>query len=334
MQGALPKYLWQYEPKLLIDLAEKELASKFKPTDIVKLSLLGQIVSEISLTLEFRSISEEQLRLLIGSNVALLKWLGWNFLEQNIISSSDLTLANNELSDFIYIEKLHFIAWILNRNSKNTNCSNVCESLVKELWNTFPEQISYEDLVTFIDAARGHMLKLTWSGIWLFKDIIQPLLDSKRISFDDACRIWLKDFIEILKLEEANKALLFTSEREGNLINISAYLWANSSSSFQLTSLNDVKTIFENQRRIIQRPLASTSNWSLWDEALKISMWILAFTKLCRYYLNQLNIEENEQLDTLLELSYSLTTTRPLAEWNTESELLIFTEGVEKLLSN
>ena len=207
-------------------------------------------------------------------------------------------------------------------------------NILDVLWIVLPEHIAYENLETFIDAARGHMHKLTWSGLWLFRDIIQPLLDNKRIGFDDACKIWLKDFIEILELKEPNRPLIFSSEREGNLINISAYLWANSGFSFQLSSLNDVKDIFENQRRIVQRPLASTSNWSRWNDALKISMWISVFTKLCRYYLNQKNSEKHEQLDNLLELSNGLVAIRPLEDWYSESDLINFVEWSENLLSN
>lgn len=328
------KYLWQYEPKLLIDIAERELVTDFNSTKIIELSLLGQIVSEISLNLEFNSISNEQLQILLASKIAFLRWLGWNALEQSIISSSELAKINKCLANFEYTEKIQFIAWILNRNHENTDSADTYKNILDVLWIVLPEHIAYEDLETFIDAARGYMHKLTWSGLWLFRDIIQPLLDNKRIGFDDACKIWLKDFIEILELKEPNRSLFFSSEREGNLINISAYLWANSGFSFQLSSLNDVKAIFENQRRIVQRPLASTSNWSRWDEALKISMWISVFTKLCRYYLNQINIEKHEQLDNLLELSYGLVTIRSLEEWNSESDLIKFAEWSENLLGN
>ena len=264
----------------------------------------------------------------------LFNWLGWNALEQAILSSSDLTTISEKLSDFKYIEKLHFLAWILNRNSEKTNYSDAYKNILDELWNTFPEQIPYDDLVTFIGFARGHMQKLTWSGMWLFKDIIQPLLDNKRISFNDAFRIWIKDFIEIFKLEKSRQSLFFNSQREGNLVNICAYLWANSSTSFQLSSLKEIGSILVNQQRIIQQPLASTSNWSRWNEALNVSMWILAYAKLCSHYLNQLGIKDNEQLNTLLTLSYNLTTVRPLEEWDSENELIKFVEWIENLLIN
>lgn len=64
------KYLWQYEPKLLIDIAGRELVTDFNSTKIIELSLLGQIVSEISLNLEFNSISNEQLQILLASKIA------------------------------------------------------------------------------------------------------------------------------------------------------------------------------------------------------------------------------------------------------------------------
>ncbi|MFV8192724.1 VPA1262 family protein [Acinetobacter soli] len=328
------KYLWMYEPKLLIALMEKELESELCSADIVKLSLLGQIVSEISLSVELDALSEEQLNLLIGSNIALIRWFGWNALEQRILALSDLNVFNKKLSNFNYIEKIQFIAWMLNRNNEKPEYSVICKDIVIELISIFPEKIPYQDLETFIDVAKGHMRKLSWSGAWLFNDIIKILLDNKRVSFDEICKFWLKELIEILNLEEKNNPLIFSSEREGNLINISAYLWANSDSSLQLNLIKNIEFILKNQSRIIQQPLASTLNWSKWNDALTISMWISVFTKLCKYYLSQLNIQENDKLDILLENSLSLAMTRPLAEWNTESELIKFSEWVNGLSSN
>ncbi len=56
------KYLWQFSPEPLIELVEREaklIATEYQAEDVIRLSLLGQVVSEISLSLEFNAISEE-----------------------------------------------------------------------------------------------------------------------------------------------------------------------------------------------------------------------------------------------------------------------------------
>ena len=185
---------------------------------------------------------------------------------------------------------------------------------------------------------RGHMKQLAWAEPWLFQDIISPLLENDRVNVDDACEIWTQELISMLEPESPNTSLLFDQAREGQTTNICAFLMAHSSPKQQQSSLQLINKILNQQKRIIQQPLASTSNWSRWDKALKISLWILAFCKWCEYYLSKSNLRNNE-LEKLSENARKLAEARPINEWRTEtseqpSGVIAFINQGESLLAS
>ncbi|MEN8619242.1 VPA1262 family protein [Shewanella baltica] len=330
------KYLWRYSPESLIFLIEREsklLTKEYQPTEAVRLSLLGQSVSEISLSLEFHDISDKQQEKLIESDIALLNWFGWNSLEQLLLSSTEFELAEGKLLGFSYTEKIQYIGWALNRNANIPNSRSFYDNLIVQLQKLLPEQVSFNALELLIDSSRGHMHYLGWAEPWLFSDVVEPILRKNRVNFEDVCEIWFRDLIDLLNNENPHRSLLFSPEREGKTTNLSSYLWAHSNPSYQKKCIGITRKVLNKQKRIIQQPLASTSNWSRWDEALKVSLWILVFAKLSRYYLNTLNILHHEDLDSLLEDSFSLAMVRASTEWMPHSELFSYLEKVEELLN-
>lgn len=68
------------------------------------------------------------------------------------------------------------------------------------------------------------------------------------------------------------------------MTNITAFLFAYSSPEQQQASLKSMQVILKWQQRIVQQPLASTSDWTRWDYALVVSMWVLTFTRWGQYY--------------------------------------------------
>ena len=331
------KYLWRYAPESLIALVDREvkcLAIEFQQTDTVRLSLLGQVVSEISICSEFGAISERQQKQLLESEIVLMNWLGWNTLERQLQSPNEPELTLKGLSNFSYTEKLQFIGWAIHRSARHSNNRKLYESLIVELNETLPEKIPYPDFELLIESARGHMRQLGWAEPWLFSDIVQPLLNHERVDYEDVCKVWFQDLIELLTKENKHGSIMFSAEREGQTTNFSAYLWTHSGPNYQKKCITKIRRILDKQKRIIQQPLASTSNWSRWDEALKVSLWILVFTKFCKYYLNSLNVSVHEQLNLLLEDASSLAMTRPSNEWLPDSEMFLYFKKIEEQLSN
>ena len=111
------------------------------------------------------------------------------------------------------------------------------------------------------------------------------LLQDDRANTNDACEIWVQELVGMLEPQPKDQPLLFDRAREGQTTNITAFLFAYSSPERQQASLNSMKGILDRQKRIVQQPLASTSDWTRWDSALKVSLWILTFARWGQHYL-------------------------------------------------
>jgi hypothetical protein len=182
------------------------------------------------------------------------------------------------------------------------------------------------------------MRQLSWAGPWLFQDVVFPLLQNSRANFDDASEIWTQELACMLEPQMNGQLRLFDRAREGQTTNITAFLFAYSSPRRQQTSLKSMQVILKRQRRIVQQPLASTSDWTRWDGALMVSMWILTFSRWAQHYLNGREIAVHE-LEELSRGARELAMVRPMSEWRTEGagkqgELAAFFDQVEELLAS
>jgi hypothetical protein len=334
------KFLWQFNPDVLVEIAEKEILDI--PTDnqsskIIRLSILSQIVSEISLSVQIK-ISEIQLDRLLSSSNALFYWMGLHAIQIQLEKPNSLSKAISLITNFKTAHQIQALGWMINHAAKKSENTETYKGLITVLHKILPPKISKDELKSLIDSMRGHMKQLAWAEPWLFQDIISPLLENDRVNIDDACEIWTQELILMLEPESPNTSLLFEQAREGQTTNICAFLMAHSSLEQQQSSLQLINKILNQQKRIIQQPLASTSNWSRWDKALKISLWILAFCKWCEYYLSKSNLRNNE-LEKLSENARKLAEARPINEWGTEtsdqpSGVIAFLNQGESLLAS
>lgn len=201
-----------------------------------------------------------------------------------------------------------------------------------------PTPISSDDLRRLVDSMRGHMRVLGWAEPWLFQDVVFPLLQNDRANTDDACEIWTRELATLLGPERDRQPRLFERSREGQTTNTAAFLFAYSGPERQQASLALLRPILKRQQRIVQQPLASTSNWTRWDDALMVSMWILTFTRWSQYYLRGRSITHRE-LEDLSREARELAMVRPMFEWQSNGpamrgELAVFLDQVEGLLAS
>lgn len=111
--------------------------------------------------------------------------------------------------------------------------------------------------------------------------MVFPLLQNDRANIGDACDIWVRELAALLQPELQHQPRLFDRAREGQMTNVTAFLIAHCSPERRHASLRVIETILKRQQRIVQQPLGSTSNWTRWDGALVVSMWILIFARWC-----------------------------------------------------
>ncbi|WP_036543903.1 VPA1262 family protein [Nitrincola lacisaponensis] len=333
------RFLWWYAPDCLLKIAEEQISIlPVEPdeSEAVRLSLLSQIVSEISLSIEF-DISKTQLDTLVYSGQGLLHWLGLNAVERQLDTQDGLISVLSLLESFPSRERVRALGWMVHHAAMDSNKEEIFKDLVAALHKILPEAITVEELRHLIDSMRGHMRQLAWAEPWLFRDVVLPLLQSDRASTEDACEIWMQELASMLGPLLNNRSRLFDRAREGQTTNIASFLFAYSSPERREASLMVMNDILKRQRRIVQQPLASTSNWARWDDALRVSLWILAFGRWSEFYLRERGATD-QNLEQLSWDARGFAMVRPLEEWQSEGaskqgELIAFLEQVEGLLN-
>lgn len=332
------KILWCHAPDCLLMLTEAQISNlllESSETDIMRLSLLSQIVSEISLSIQF-DISEAQRERLIHSRQGLLQWMGLNVIKQRLDKPDGLTSVLMMLKSFSHVERVRILGWMIHRVVKHPNKKDIYKGLVAALHETLPEKISEEELQHVVNSMLGHMRRIALTEPWLFQDVIYPLLVGERITYEYACNIWFKELTVLLAPQLHQQSRLFELAHEGQTTNIVAFLFAYSDSEQQEASLKVIRKILKCQQRIVQQPLASTSNWSQWNDALKVSLWILAFSRWGEFYVRQRNMTN----DDLVQLSCDareLAMIRPMKEWRSKNavkhnEIIFLLDNAEKYL--
>ncbi|MEZ7911250.1 MAG: VPA1262 family protein [Propionivibrio sp.] len=333
------KFLWWYAPDALLAIAEAQMASvpvEPQSSDTMRLSLLSQIVSEISLSVQF-DISEGQRERLVRSGNGLLQWMGLNAIEMQMEKPGGFATVLQLVAAFAYPERVRALGWMVHRAAMNPKKADIYKGLVAALHEELPATIPAEELRRLVDSMRGHMRQLAWTEPWLFQDVVLPLLQNGRANADDACEIWVLELAALLEPKPTSQLRLFNLEHEGQTTIITALLLAYSSPERLQASLKTMQAILKRQRRIVQQPLSSTSDWTQWDCALMVSMWILALSRWTQYYLRERSMTDRE-LEDLSRDARELAMVRPMAEWRSEraskpSQLAAFLDQVEEHLA-
>lgn len=335
------KFLWWYAPDALLSIAEAQMASiptEPKEPDTVRLSLLSQVVSEISLTVQFGASSRQRDRL-VRSSSGLLQWMGLCAIETQLEKPGGLNAVLQLVATFDYPKRIRALGWMAHHMAMNPQKIDLYKGLVAALHDTLPLDIPAEELVLLVNSMRGHMQKLALVEPWLFHNVVFPLLKNNRAHHDYASVICAQELANMLEPKLADQSMLFDRAREGQTTNITAYLFAYSSSERQQATLKSMQNILKRQQRIVQQPLASTSNWIRWDRALTVSLWLLAFARWSEFYLRQrgTTVFDDLDLEQLSSTARDLVIIRPMSEWRseragTQSELAAFLDQVEELL--
>lgn len=333
------RLLWWYAPDVLLATAETKMADlpeRPQIEDVVRLSLLSQIVSEIALAVQF-DINEGQRDRLVRCGNSLLQWMGLNAIEMQLEKPGGLATVSGLAATLAHSERVRLLGWMVQHAARNPNKAEIYQGLVAALHDALPASISSEELRYLVDSMRGHMRQLAWAEPWLSQDVIFPILQDGRANMDDACDIWVQELISMLEWGLKHQALLFERAREGQTTNIAAYLFAHSGPGRRQACLKSIKAVLRRQRRIVQQPLASTSDWTRWNGGLVVSMWTLTFTRWAQYYLRGRGVVDGE-LEELSRDACELAMVRPMSEWRSngvgkEGELAAFFDQVEGLLA-
>lgn len=333
------KFLWWYASDALVAIAEARIDNlPLEPqgTDVVRLSLLSQIVSEISLSVQL-DISEGQRDRLVRSSNGLLQWMGLSSIEAELDRPGGLATVLQLVATFTYPERVRALGWMINHAAENPKKLELYKGLVTALHETLSATLPAAELKHLVDSMRGRMRQLAWAEPWLFRDVIFPLLQNNRANTDDVCEIWVHELADLLEPAPKHQTWLFDRTREGQTTNIAAFLFAYSSPDQQQASLKSMQAILKRQLRMRQ-PLISTSDWKGWDGAMVVSMWILTFARWSQFYLHGRSMISGE-LEKLSRDARELAMVRTMPEWRAESsgkqgEFAAFLDQAEDLLAS
>jgi hypothetical protein len=129
------KFLWWYASDALLAIAEAQMAGvPIEPqgSDLVRLSLLSQIISEISLSVQF-DITEMQRDRLVRSSNGPLQWMGLNAIERRMEKPGGLAAALQLVAAFSYPEQLRALGWMVHRAARNPKKAEIYNGLVAAL---------------------------------------------------------------------------------------------------------------------------------------------------------------------------------------------------------
>ncbi|HET6803996.1 MAG TPA: VPA1262 family protein [Frateuria sp.] len=329
------RILWTCAPADLLDVLEAHIEALNAQSTVagdVALAILSQSLSEMALSLAI-GIDNAQRRRLLASSVGLFQWMGLEAAEQEMHAPDPDAAVTQWLASEPESKRTQVLGWMVQRAAGNRQGIKAYRRLVSTLLDSLPPKVPAKRLGDVVDAMRGHMRTLPWVEPWLFNDVIAPLLSTGRASVDAAGNIWMQELVALLGPKADGSSRLFDLSREGQTTNVAAALFAQSSAERQKAHLRSIERILSQNRRIIQQPLASTTNWAAWYDALTTSLWIAGFARWARYYQRTLN-KEVDELEQLAKDADALAAARSQEEWDSASthrDMIEFIARVDQL---
>lgn len=314
---AAVRILWSTVPEALMKMAEIQsarLPKEVTRADLVRLALLSEVTRLAALCVEFK-LSAEQQKALLDSDTGLFKWLGVHSILGEVKRHTSIEPLVTYTATLERQEKIKTLGWFTKQFASRPQDVAIYEPLVTLLQGALPEKAAKTDLVLLTDSLRGNMRGLSWSEPWLFSDIVYPMVERHQVNADDVCVIWMQELTANFDEMRTNNSTLFKNDVEGRLLEIVAWSFGNSSAQTQGVVLANLKALLKRVTSDVQRPLASTLNWSAWNTSLTLALWIFALSKSAAFYLERPCYHE----PLLLELQTNakrLALFRPLSEWN------------------
>lgn len=310
------KILWSAAPETLVKLSERYAATLDKEAhhrDAIKLSLLSQIVGEVSLTIVF-GIADAQRESLLRSTNGFFKWMGMASLKDASKTGDGAKKVVARLASFDQQASIRMMCWLLSGLGMKQGNDESFGIVRQALYNALPPKLAKSDAEFLVDSLRGHMRELGWSEPWLFAEVIAPLLEEGRVTPDELSGTWMKELSSYLDGKLLGETVSFSRSREGRVTEVAAFLFARSSFEAKDEAVHGLLKTLKKARTNVQQPLASTMNWSKWDDSLEVAMWTYAFCRHVEHY-----VEESAKLPTqfveLCQSSRDVAMVRPLGEW-------------------
>ncbi|RAI63283.1 hypothetical protein DOZ69_20155 [Pseudomonas fluorescens] len=158
------------------------------------------------------------------------------------------------------------------------------------------------------------MKELSYCYPWLITEVLNPLLEQEKTKIEFVADVWLNELLSLINKLTKNQNPLFQLDHQAKTTDIAAFLMANSNADYQKEVYILLEKKLRNLRAKIQQPLASTTNWTDWDNHLKASFWISGYLKWITYYLS-VDSEAKPALEQASLLAVEICSGRSLNDW-------------------
>lgn len=275
------KILWRLSSETLIEWLENQLL-QFNYKNCRQRALITDALRYISM--DFDCL--DNWIALFKSQHHFLQWIG---IMKIFSLFFDDRIDEEKVCQIIYehptIDKSKILLWFIRESVFRQDkfhslfLSKFIESLNKS-------SINKERLEEILNILRGRLGKLYHEYCWVLKSILEPMIENKLITYYQIMDIWLKDLDGYWNktIKDQEGYVYFREMTEGRFSDEVVYLFLKLSETEQKIILSRFEKIINLVVRVIRKPLSRSINYSLYINAFKVVLWILAiFNRILKY---------------------------------------------------
>lgn len=266
------KVLWATDPAALVTWIEEGADERFKTNRRRQLGLkcAARLISfEVA-----RSCSPRQLESLLKSANGLLRWIGYVAFEGIAHDDPKALAPSGSTSLLAPDERLDLLGWLTAR-AVHWNAP-IRQAVIQELHASMPAQLDEASLKRSVDSMRNVVGKVYDTPPWMFQEILLPLVNTGRLDVDVLATLWFDELLRNWTGRDTS-SVIFRIDAEGHFTDEVSILCAAASFTVRKAVFARVSKQGADHARVVQRPFSAQLDWSAYDHAFQVLLWISGF---------------------------------------------------------
>lgn len=303
------KVLWATDPAALVTWIGDGADEHFRANRRRQLGLkcAARLISfEVA-----RSCSPRQLEALLKSANGLLRWIGYVAFE-SIAHDDPKALALIGMTSLLAPDdRLNLLGWMTARVVRwNVPIRQV---LIQELHASMPAKLDEVGLKRAVDSMRNVVGKVYDTPPWMLREVLLHLVNTQRLKIDVVASLWFDELFNIWTKRDTS-SIIFRTDTEGHFTDEVASLCAAASVTVRKAILVKVSKEVAPHARVVQRPFSAQLDWSSYDHAFEMLLWISSFLWA---WLEQSS--RPSQIEQVLQSAEAALARRSEGEWERSS---------------
>ncbi|GAB6454545.1 hypothetical protein bcgnr5380_56370 [Bacillus cereus] len=299
------KVLWATDPDALLTWVEAGAEERFRANRRRQLGLkcaARLIAFEVG-----RSCSPRQLEALLKSANGLLRWIGCTAFER-IAHDDPKALAPSGFTSLLASDdRLNLLGWMTARAVRRN--VPIRQALIQELQASMPARLDDATLKKSVDSMRNVVGKVYDTPPWMLREVLLHLVHNQRLEVDVVARLWFDELFNAWTKRD-KQSIIFRADTEGYFTDEVASLCAAASVNVRKAILTKVSKEIEAHTRVVQRPFSAQINWSSYDQAFEMLLWISGYLGA---WLEQSS--RSGEIEHVLQLAEAALARRSEGEW-------------------